>query len=121
MHVYGFVDNMPELMQASDAAVTKAGPGTISEALISGLPLFITGFVPGQEEGNMRFVIEKGVGFYTPTVRKLVKAVRHSFLEDRPAFDRMQGHAEAVGRSDAAAEIAQLIAAAVDPVAILPY
>src|SRR5579859_4478778 len=37
VHIYGFVDNMPELMQASDAIVTKAGPGTISEALISGL------------------------------------------------------------------------------------
>jgi 1,2-diacylglycerol 3-beta-galactosyltransferase len=121
VHVYGFVDNMPELMQASDAVVTKAGPGTISEALISGLPLFLTGFVPGQEEGNVKFVTDQRVGYYTPQVRKLVKAIRHSFVEDRPQFDRMQGHAEAVGRTDAAAEIAQLIAAAVDPAPVLPY
>jgi 1,2-diacylglycerol 3-beta-galactosyltransferase len=120
VHVYGFVENMPELMQASDAVVTKAGPGTISEALISGLPLFLTGYVPGQEEGNVKFVTEKGVGYYTPQVRKLVKAVRHSFVDDRPEFDRMQGHAEIVGRSDAAIEIAQLIAAVVDPAPILP-
>ena len=53
--------------------------------------------------------------YYAPQVRKLVKAVRHSFVEDRPEFDRMQGHAEAVGRTDAASEIAQLIAAAVEP------
>jgi 1,2-diacylglycerol 3-beta-galactosyltransferase len=121
VHVYGFVDNMPELMQAADAVVTKAGPGTITEALISGLPLFLTGFVPGQEEGNVKFVIEKGVGYYTPRVRQLVKAVRRSFVEDRPEFDRMQGHAEAVGRTDAAAEIAQLIAAAVEPAPMLAY
>jgi 1,2-diacylglycerol 3-beta-galactosyltransferase len=115
VHVYGFVENMPELMQASDAVVTKAGPGTISEALISGLPLFLTGYVPGQEEGNVKFVTDRAVGYYAPQVRKLVKAVRHSFVEDRPEFDRMQGHAEAVGRTDAASEIAQLIAAAVEP------
>jgi 1,2-diacylglycerol 3-beta-galactosyltransferase len=121
VHVYGFVDNMPELMQASDAVVTKAGPSTISEALISGLPLFLTGFVPGQEEGNVKFVTDQRVGYYTPQVRKLVKAIRHSFVEDRPQFDRMQGHAEAVGRTDAAAEIAQLIAAAVEPAPVLPY
>lgn len=120
VHVYGFVDNMPELMQASDAVVSKAGPGTISEALISGLPLFLTGYVPGQEEGNVKFVTDKGVGYYTPQVRKLVRAVRHSFVEDRSEFDRMQGHAEAVGRTDAAAEIALLIAAAVDPSPSLP-
>jgi 1,2-diacylglycerol 3-beta-galactosyltransferase len=29
---------MPELMAVSDLLVTKAGPGTISEAFISGLP-----------------------------------------------------------------------------------
>jgi 1,2-diacylglycerol 3-beta-galactosyltransferase len=121
VHVFGFVENMPDLMRASDAVVTKAGPGTISEALISGLPIFLTGYVPGQEEGNVSFVTDQGLGYYTPRVRKLVKAVRHSLVEDREEFDRMQGRAEAVGRTDAAAEIAQLIAAAVNPLPILPY
>jgi 1,2-diacylglycerol 3-beta-galactosyltransferase len=121
VHVFGFVENMPDLMRASDAVVTKAGPGTISEALISGLPIFLTGYVPGQEEGNVSFVTDQGLGYYTPRVRKLVKAVRHSLVDDREEFDRMQGRAEAVGRTDAAREIAQLIAAAVDPLPILPY
>jgi 1,2-diacylglycerol 3-beta-galactosyltransferase len=121
VHVFGFVENMPDLMRAADAVVTKAGPGTISEALISGLPIFLTGYVPGQEEGNVSFVTDQGLGYHTPRVRKLVKAVRHSLVEDREEFDRMQGRAEAVGRTDAAAEIAQLIAAAVDPLPILPY
>jgi 1,2-diacylglycerol 3-beta-galactosyltransferase len=121
VHVFGFVENMPDLMRASDAVVTKAGPGTISEALISGLPIFLTGYVPGQEEGNVSFVTDQGLGYYAPRVRKLVKAVRHSLVEDREEFDRMQGRAEAVGRTDAAAEIAQLIAAAVNPLPILPY
>ena len=37
--VFGFVKNMPDLMGASDILITKAGPGTISEALISRLPM----------------------------------------------------------------------------------
>jgi 1,2-diacylglycerol 3-beta-galactosyltransferase len=115
VHVFGFVDNMPELMQASDAIVTKAGPGTIAEALISGLPIFLTHFVPGQEEGNVHFVLEQGVGYYTRSVRKLVAQVRHSWVEDRDEFERMQGHAEKVGRPGAAVEIADLVAAAVEP------
>src|SRR5688572_5700145 len=32
--IYGFVDFMPKLMVASDMLVTKAGPATVSEALI---------------------------------------------------------------------------------------
>jgi 1,2-diacylglycerol 3-beta-galactosyltransferase len=121
VHVYGFVDNMPELMQASDAIVTKAGPGTISEALISGLPIFLTGYVPGQEEGNVKYVTGQGVGYYTPRVRKLVRMVRKCLVEDHEEFDRMHGRAEVVGRGRAATEIAQLIAAAVEPLPILPY
>jgi 1,2-diacylglycerol 3-beta-galactosyltransferase len=113
--IYGFVDNMPELMQASDAIATKAGPGTIAEALISGLPIFLTYYVPGQEEGNVHFVLEQGVGYYTRRISKLLQVLRRCFVEDRAEFERMQGRAEKVGRPGAAAEIADLIAAAVEP------
>lgn len=44
----GFVNNMAEWMTACDAIVTKAGPGTIAEALICGLPLILNGFIPCQ-------------------------------------------------------------------------
>ncbi len=47
MLVLGFVDYMPELMRACDLVVTKAGPGAIAEALATGVPLVITGFLPG--------------------------------------------------------------------------
>ncbi len=48
LHVLGFVDNMHEIMAACDAIITKAGPGTIAEALISGLPILLNGNVPCQ-------------------------------------------------------------------------
>jgi len=111
----GFVDNMPDLMRAADAIVTKAGPGTITEALVSGLPIFLTGFVPGQEEGNVRFVEEERVGYFTPSPRKLVKAVRERMVEDHEGFDRMRGRTEKVTQKDSSQEIAELVAATVDP------
>jgi len=115
VHVFGFVDNMPELMQASDAVVTKAGPGTISEALISGLPLLLTSFVPGQEEGNVKFVQDHHLGWYTPRVKQLVRRVRWAFGPGHEELERMKGRAETEGRPDAASEIATLIAAAAVP------
>ena len=59
-HVYvkGFVSNMSDWMGAVDCCVTKAGPGTIAEALIRGVPLLLNGCVPCQEEGNIPFVLE---------------------------------------------------------------
>jgi 1,2-diacylglycerol 3-beta-galactosyltransferase len=115
VRLFGFVDNMPELMQASDAIITKAGPGTIAEALVCGLPLFLTHYIPGQEEGNVKFVLDNRVGYYTRRPRKLVAAVRQAFGDDHAEYERMRGRAEMVGRPDAAREIAQLVAATVEP------
>ena len=115
VRVYGFVDNMPELMQAADGIVTKAGPGTITEALITGLPIFITTHVPGQEAGNVTFVEENQVGWHVPRTRQLVKKARWAFGPGLAEFERTQGRAEAVGRPHAAEEIAALVAAAAAP------
>ena len=64
--IQGFVDNMEEWMAACDIIITKAGPGTIVESLIMGLPVLLNGFVPCQEAGNVPFVIDNGVRLALP-------------------------------------------------------
>ena len=41
--IQGFVNNMSEYMLACDCIITKAGPGTIAEALICGRPILLNG------------------------------------------------------------------------------
>lgn len=43
--VQGFVNNMDEFMNAADCLVTKAGPGTIAEACICGLPCMLFAYL----------------------------------------------------------------------------
>ena len=69
----GFVRNMDAWMGAADVVVTKAGPGTIAEAAVSGLPMLLTGFIPCQEAGNVPFVTGRGLGAFE---RDPVKAAR---------------------------------------------
>src|SRR5439155_1264992 len=76
MLILGFVDYLPELMRACDLVVTKAGPGAIAEALATGLPLVITGFLPGQESPNVDFVVESGIGSFAPKESDLRDEVR---------------------------------------------
>jgi 1,2-diacylglycerol 3-beta-galactosyltransferase len=45
VYIKGFVNNMDEWMRASDALVTKAGPGTIAEASICGLPCMLFAYL----------------------------------------------------------------------------
>lgn len=62
----GFVTRMAEYMVASDVLVSKAGPGTISEAAALSLPVMLTSYLPGQEEGNVDFVVENKFGSFCP-------------------------------------------------------
>ncbi len=75
VHIYGFVDNMEVLMAASDTVVTKAGPGTLMEALVMRRPVIITEAVGMQEHGNIDFVVNRGLGAYAPKVEQILRAV----------------------------------------------
>ena len=60
----GFVTEMAKYMVAADVLVSKAGPGTISEAAAVSLPVMLTSFLPGQEEGNVDYVVDGKFGAY---------------------------------------------------------
>ena len=81
VNVQGFVTNMPDFMGASDVIITKAGPGTISEALICGVPMVLNAFVPCQEEGNIPYVTENNVGVFE-TKPASVASIINSWLEE---------------------------------------
>ena len=81
--VHGFVDNVPALMAQSHVLVTKAGPSTIIESINNGLPILLTGYIPGQETGNVDFVVNRRVGLYSPDPRQIGRAV-HNWLVANP-------------------------------------
>ncbi len=104
--VLGFVDNMPELMRASDVAVTKAGPGAIVEALATGLPLILNGYLPGQETPNVDFVVDSGFGIFAPRSDDIVEEVR-VLAEGGPTWQSMSKRARELSYPYASADIAR--------------
>jgi 1,2-diacylglycerol 3-beta-galactosyltransferase len=73
--IYGFSHDMPDFMRAADVIVTKAGPGTIAEALNAELPIILYAKLPGQEDGNVDFVVSEGVGVWAPEPLAVVRAL----------------------------------------------
>ena len=112
VHVYGFVEDMQEWMTAGDCIITKAGPGTIAEAMICGLPILLSGFVPGQEEGNVPFVVENGVGAYCDAPDGIAAIV--SGWSSSGEMDRIADRARSLGRPQAANDIVDEIAGLLD-------
>ena len=101
VHVFGFVDNMPELLLAADLLATRAGPGMIAEGLACGCPLLLTGYLPGQEEGNVKEVLRRGLGRFVPDPADLVRTVEQWF--SRPAGERDADREKARAAADPSA------------------
>lgn len=108
----GFVDNVHEWMGAADAIITKAGPGTIAEALISGLPILLNGNVPCQEEGNIPYVVDNGVGAFETDPARIARIMARWLAPENAAeFAAMARRSKALGRPRAVYDIAADLAA----------
>ncbi len=103
--VYGFVQNMPELMHAADVIITKAGPGTICEALACNLPIILSGYVPGQEEGNVDFVVSNGVGVIARNPLELAAALRRLVKPGSQVLRWQLENAKRISRPNASFDI----------------
>jgi 1,2-diacylglycerol 3-beta-galactosyltransferase len=107
--ILGFVHNMPALMHAADVVVTKAGPSTICEALVVGRPILLTGYVPGQERGNVYFVANAGAGHLTETPQALIAALHQLVNSGSAVQQRMAANARRLARPSAARDIARIL------------
>ncbi len=106
---FGFVENMHELMAASDFAVTKSGGLTSSECLALALPMVIWNPIPGQEERNADYLLERGAALRANSLAHLVFKVKR-LLGDPARLARMRSAAKAAARPDAAFSIADEVA-----------
>lgn len=109
VNVQGYVRNMDEWMRASDCLVTKAGPGTIAEASICGLPCMLFAYLPGQEEGNIPFVEDSGFGKYSSDPDEIADTVS-SWLGSPETLSGMQAAAVEASRPRATIDIARDLA-----------
>ncbi len=107
--VYGFVREMPDFMRAADILVTKAGPSTITEALNAGLPIILYSRLPGQEDGNVDYVISQGVGVWAPKTSYIVSALQAWITHPRQLELAAEACCQAA-RPEAARDIAHILA-----------
>jgi 1,2-diacylglycerol 3-beta-galactosyltransferase len=109
VRIEGFVRNMETWMRAADILVTKAGPNTLAEAFIAGLPLVLFAALPGQERGNIAYVVENGAGIWAPLPRQAARAVVR-LVEDPHKRHSMAARSRALARPDATEQIARTAA-----------
>jgi UDP-N-acetylglucosamine:LPS N-acetylglucosamine transferase len=107
MRIYGFADNMEVLMAASDCIVTKAGPGTLMEALAMRRPVIITQAVGAQEQGTIDFVLNHELGVFCPTSDQIIPALAE--LIDPAIYAATAARLAAVAPNSGASQIARIL------------
>ena len=104
--VLGYVNNMAEWLAAADLLITKAGPGALAEAACLGTPALITGYIPGQEAGNVTWTVEHGAGIFEPETGRIADLVSDLLQPGNPELARLSAAASELARPDAAQQIA---------------
>ena len=115
VQIKGFVTNMSDWMAASDCIVTKAGPGTIAESLIRGLPILLSGYIPGQEEGNVPYVLDNQVGLYSEDPRVIAGHIRRWFDPACAEMGEMSARARALANPRSTYDIVNELASLLWP------
>ena len=101
----GFTSEISAYMEVADCLVTKAGPGTIAEAATRALPTMLSSFLPGQEAGNVPYVLEKGFGEYANKPDRIASRVA-DWLQDDTTLREMRRNARAAATPQATRLIA---------------
>lgn len=109
VHLYEFTNKMPTFMHAADLVVCKAGGLIVTESLACGLPMLLVDVIPGQEMGNMEFVVENGAGQLVENPIQMLEAMAHLTMKNRQLLAQQAAQARGLGRPLAAYEAADLI------------
>ncbi len=81
-HAFGYVDNVDEFMDAADCIVTKPGGLSVTESLAKELPMIFVDPIPGQEDRNVEFLVNNGVGLAVSKSYSLSSALNLFFGDE---------------------------------------
>ena len=107
--VLAFTDEMPQLMQAADVVITKAGGVSLAECLECGANILIYHPLPGQEQGNSVFLQQEYGAAAVTDIRQLDEYLEREmkvFLPERLQRQKARKHSH--GYRAAAERIAEL-------------
>jgi processive 1,2-diacylglycerol beta-glucosyltransferase len=105
LRVFGWTDNIPELMAVADVLVTKPGGLTTSEALAMNLPMVLTHPIPGPEERHLRYLERHGVALGARQLEEIPSLVNRILISPGER-DEMVRRARELARPDAADAVA---------------
>jgi UDP-N-acetylglucosamine:LPS N-acetylglucosamine transferase len=108
--VFGFTDQIANLMDAADLIVTKPGPASLSEAIIKEVPIILDNIstVMTQELGNVNYILEQGLGKKVTHLSHFQNLVA-SLVYNPGELSAMRGNMKRVKKDESALKLAECL------------
>ena len=107
--IFGFVDNLQDYMGSADLILTKAGGLTVAECMQKNLPMVINDFIPGQEEDNVKYIVDNGAGVEAKNTKEAIKIIIDLF-ESPEKIAKMKENCKKIAKPNAAKDLADFVA-----------
>lgn len=89
--VYGYTEQLPDLLIGADVVVTKAGGVFLAEALAAGTEIILYQPLPGQEQGNAAYFTGQGLASLAKTPEEVLRFLQnYQKLPEPERADRLQ-------------------------------
>ncbi len=102
-------DELPRLLRANHLVISKAGGATVQEAMSAECPMIINHVIPGQEEGNARFIVGTKSGTIATTHDAVIEAVQKTFANDAAQWREWSTNISKLGRPTASLDVARFL------------
>jgi UDP-N-acetylglucosamine:LPS N-acetylglucosamine transferase len=106
--LYGYIDNIDEMMTIADLMLTKPGGLTVSEALAIGVPLLMFNPIPYQETNNAAYIAEKGAGVLATSIDHAIQLIQ-KYYASPSNLEKMRQNAYKIAKPKAAQIIVNTI------------
>lgn len=103
-----FSDKIPELMAISDFVVTKPGGLTVTESLVSNLPIVIINPIPGQEEENAEFLVENETAIWIKKEDNIARALKNLY-RNPDIFEKMSENTKKIAKPNSTQNICEIL------------
>lgn len=101
VHIWGYVQDIPQIMDSADLYLTKPGGISVTEAAVKNLPMVLIDAVAGCEEYNRLFYIRNGGAKTAANIRELV-CLTVDLLNQKKTVCRMRKRLEELPKGNAA-------------------
>lgn len=114
-----YTTKVPELMHISIGVITKPGGLTVTECLVSHLPIVIINPIPGQEEENAEFLVNNGVAIWIKKDDGIARSLKN-LSRDIEKMKLMKQKAQELAKPNATENICKILVDEFEDVVKIP-